>query len=577
MNRLRQRRRAGQTIVLLALVLGILMIMAALVIDVGSTHRVRTETQYVSDAGALAGIAELLNSRDVNAARTKALEVCRLNGYSVGSNGVTMIIARAFNHNAWPEEDPSKIDVADSDRYEVTIHRELPQYIANIIGIGRTGTIQGAVAAIIGSVPIDAALGSLLGLPDEANLSQFGPDAPYTFGDAYSTKRLDNGAPNPRYDPLGYIYDLAVPDDLQSSTGSAFVRVEIFDPDTINRGTHVAKQPSQLTYGADRSEPSGGGMDEIRATPPNGNADTNPAQFPTRSTQTDFTLVDRNGQVIATASYGPTGNTPFWTIRQAPASDALNNASHADPAQAQIATDLKWITPQGFEFDTRLHPRPYNMRVKTISGSSENGYMLRVGAQRASGVVYDPVTHGTTASSSIAVYARGKVPINFRTSDVSKIPIGNVPSSAKQVIVTNFDADVGSQSVKFSMSSFDSSSGQGKYPVLWPAPPSASGSNVVTDTNGSKYYTNVPGTLSPNGEFRTDTIDIPQTVAVPQTDGNGNLLLNGAGRVVVVDTRPFEGADLEISYTSGQYDTSVWECSFIGPPGGGQQRIVLIR
>ncbi|NUP99272.1 MAG: Tad domain-containing protein [Armatimonadetes bacterium] len=586
MKGFRSSRESGQTIVMLALVLGILMIIAALVIDVGSTHRVRTETQYVCDAGALAGIAELMVTQDPSLARAKAMEVIRRNGYAVGTDGITSIEAASFNHLKWPYEppaagggmNPANLDVPNSDRYIVNIHRELPQYFASIIGIRRTGTLQSAVAAILGAVPIDADLGSRVGFPDRANLAQFGPAAPYTFGDPYSTQRLDNGAPNPTYNPDGYTYDIVVPADLLASTGSSFVRLEIFDPDTINRGNHVAKQPSRMQdTNGDPTEPETGGIDEIRAPPPDGNADTNAAQFPTRSTETEFTLRDSHGQVIATARYGPTENTPFWLHREAPASNAPHVATHADPAQAQIATDIKWVTPQGFEFDTATYPGPYRVNVRTVSGSSENGYSLRISIQRPNGQAYNPATHGVTDSSALAIYGRGKVPINFSTSDVTKIPIGNVPSGAEQVVVTNFDTDVGSQSVVYTMSSFDTTTGQGEYPVLFPAPANASGANVVTDTNGNKYFTSQNGQLSPNGQFRTDSYDIPQTVAVPQTDGSGNLVFDGNGRITVMDTRDFEGGELEITYTAGAHDTSIWEVSFSGPPTPGLQQIVLIR
>jgi len=580
----RRRRESGQTIVALALVLGSLMIVCALVIDVGSTHRVRTETQYVCDAGALAGIAELVATRDPALARAKALEICRRNGYAVGQNGVTKIEALAFNHQWWPEEDPSKIDVANSDRYQVTIHRELPQYIANIIGIGRTGTQQKAVAATLGEVPIDTDFGSTVGFPDRANLSQFGPDAPYTFGDSYSTKRLDNGAPNPTYSPIGYEYDVVVPSDLQASSGSSFVRIELYDPDTINRGTHVVKQPStQRDTNGDPTEPEQGGLDEIRHPPPNGNADTSPAQFPRNSTQTEFRIYDRTGRLIVSAQYGPASNTPFWTHRQAPATDPINTAPpvSGDRARAQVAVDLRWGTPQGFEFDTSLWPGPYKIQVQTIAGSSENGYGMRLSTRRASGVAYDKAVHGVTNSSALAIYGRGKVPINFSVGDVTKIPIGNVPSGAQQVMITNFDTDVGAQTVNFSMSSYDATTGQGKYPVLFPvaAPsnPSSPPANYVRDAGNNWYSTTKPGSLSANGTWATSSFNMPDPVIVPRTDGNGNLVFNAQGRITAVDSRKFEGGDLEITYTAGSTDTSVWEVSFSGPPVQGQQHIVLIR
>lgn len=592
-----RRREGGQTIVLMALLLGILMMIVALVIDIGSLHRVRTETQYVCDAGALAGIAELLATKDPAAARARALDICARNGYVVGQNGVTSIVARAFHESAWPEEDPSKIDVANSNRYQVIIHRELPQYIANIIGIGRTGTEQEAVAAILGAVPIDISFGSTIGFPDKNNLAQFGPDAHYTFGDAYSTKRLDNGDPNPTYSEFGYEYDLYVPPNIGDS-GSTFVRLELFDPDTINRGSHVVKQPSrQVDTDGDPYEPEQGGLDEIRRPPPNGNGDTSAAEFPAHSTQTMFTIKDRTNATIAVAEYGPLRNTPFWYHRDEPATAPLTNATHSDPAQAQIMTDLHWITPQGFQFDTAAHPGPYKVFVKTTHGMSENGYSMRLSLQRsvsgtnpvpgADPAAYDPLQDSVVGGEALAIYGHGKVPINFSVTEVTRIPIGSVPKGAERVVITNFDTDVGSQSVIYTMSSLDTTTGQGDYPILFPAPPGTPATSepyprgqvgVVVDQNGNSWYTSNKGILSPNGQFRTYGFDVPPTVPVPRTDGNGNMVVDSNGRIEVVDTgREYEGGDLEITYDAGQYDTSVWEVSFSGEGTTGGQHIVLIR
>ncbi len=583
----RQSAESGQTLVLLALLLGILMIVAALVIDIGSHHRVRTETHYVCDAGALAGVAELLQNHSPTSARARALDVCKKNGYEVGKNSVTSIEAVAFNHRAWPDEDPTQIDVADSDRYRVTISRELPYFIANVIGFRRSGVTQYAVAAIMSTVPMPAGLGTTVGFPDKANLSQFGPDAPYTFGDCYSTKKLDDGSPNLRYDPNGYSYDLVIPSDLESSSGSSLVRVEIFDPDTINKGGHVAQQPSRLSSSTGNAyEPDTGGLDEIRNPPPDGNGYVSAATFPSRSTQTEFIIKDKNGVAFATASYGPTSVTPFWGHLQDPGpegSTAPAVTANADPAQTQIATDLRWVTPQGFQFDTKNHAGPYTLAVRTVSGASENGYQLRISARRPNGVPFTAATYGVTPTSALSVFAHGRVPINFSAPDVTKIPIASVPKGTTQLTITNYDTDVGSQYSKYTLEGFDATTGQGSYPVLWEytppqIPPSSSDTHApVQADNGKWYATQQPGTLSTNGTFATDTLPIPTTVIIPQTDGSGGLVYDSQGRIKVVATRPFEGADLQITYSAGAYDTSVWEVSQVSTGNPGNQTIVLIR
>lgn len=574
-------RRRGQTIVFLALALGMILAAGALVIDNGTKHRVRAQTQHAADAAALAGMAEFAATRDGTAARDKALEVLAENGYQSGQRGVVGIELWAYDADNYNATTSLPKDPLTGNRYSCKIFRELPQNIAATFGVRRTQVEGFAVAALIGAVPIDIDFETNMGFPDKANLAQFGPDAPYTFGDAYSTRMLNDGSPNPLYNPSGYRFDMFVPDDLEASTGSSFVRVEIFDADTINRGPHVVKNPSRLQdTDGDPTEPEVGGLDEIRATAAaGGDVATSPQQFSGRSTQTEWQILDADNVVVATASYGPLSNTPFWFHDEAPAAGPPRTAQafHAESWRRQIGLDLKWITPEGFEFDISNYRLPFRVMVRTVHGSSENGYSMRVSAQRPDGEKYDPMTYGTTDTAALAMYGYGRVPINFPATDVTQIPIGSVPSAASDIVITNYDTDIGSQYSKFTMTGYDATTGQGDYPVLFPAPPSATGANVVRDTSGNKYYTYLNGHLSANGQWETDHVDIPEEVVIPQTNGSGALVFNPQGRITIVDQRDFEGAELRITYSAGAHDTSVWEVSFSGDAGTGDQQILLIR
>lgn len=561
---LRRRRESGQTIILLALLMGILMVIAALVLDIGTMSQARAEEQYVCDSGALAGIAEVTYTGSATQGIVKATDIVRQCGYVQGQNGVTRILLEPYNAitNAYSE--------TTSDRFRCTIWRSLPQYFASVIGITRTSVQTTATAAVIGTVPVDVSFGATVGFPTAVNLAQFGPDAPYNFGDCYSTRRLPSGQPNPRYNPQGYEYDVVIPPDYVAATGSNRVRIEIFDANTWNIGGAVDPSAMRDTNG-DPTEPEVGAIDEIRS--PAGE-NLNGYTFSQTSTETEWKVVDALGRTVATAQYGPTGNTPYWTHRQRPGTDAISTLGAGDTAQR--AVDLKWITPQGFCFDATSWTPPYKIFCRSVSGASENGYSMRISSDRATGVAFNPAVHAVTPGGAFAIYGSGRVPINFNTDTVTGIPIGDVPSSATKVTVTNFDTDVGAQSVIFNLTSFDATQGR-TYPVLFPAPGSASGSNVVTDTAGNKYYKTVPGNLSGNGQFATSEIDVPQTVKVPAVDANGNLLLNGSGRITITNTRAYEGGDLGISYTAGVSDTSVWDVNFSSLQIPPELRIVLIR
>ena len=575
-----RERRRGQTLIALAVALGTLMTVGALVIDLGTLQRQHLEAQHVCDAAALAGMAHMYATKDPDAARARALEICARNGFGEDSDDIVNIVARGFNHVAWPDEDPTQLDRTDSDRYQVIITHEPHHSLAALVMPGKRHLQEEAVAAGLVSAPADVELGARLLFPDEANLAQIGPQGQYSFGDCYGVTHLDNGAPNPLYSEDGYLYDILLPLDLQVSSGSTLARVEIFDPDTINQGNHVAKNPFKIKdVNGNPDEPAHGAIDEIRAPPPNGNIATSPAEFPARSTQTVYDLLDGQGDTIASATYGPHQNTPFYYVTEDPHVSIPHAALHADPAQAQIATDLKWITPEGFEFDTASYTGPFSVRVKTVSGSSENGFSMRISAHRPDGVGYDKTKYGMSQTAALVMYARGKLPINFHDSSVDRIPIAAVPAEANDLMVSNFDTETSAKNAEFRVISYDQTSGQGFYPILFPVPENVNTAEIMEDLDGNKYVIEVSGNLSADSEFASTSLHIPNPVIVPRTDGAGNLLFSKDGRIEIVDKagRKFEGGTIDVSYAAGQNDTSVWETSYTGKITPDTIRIVLIR
>lgn len=588
----RRHRRAGQTLILLALLGGILLVAMALVIDNGNQKRVRAETQAVCDAAALAGLAEMASTGSALKARDKAIEYCRLNGYTLTQRGVARIEAYAYDSTT------NNVDVATSDRYHVKITRELAQHFMAGLGVPKTGATTMSVAALISAAPVDvnldldirANLGAQIGFPDKATLSQFGPSGNYELGDPFSTPSM-RGRTNPTYQPNGLRYDLHVPGDLVDFTGSSWVRVELFDPDCINdpvkstrtSPTHpVVQLETPRDTDGDTTEPETGAVDEILGPPPGTGGGNNAANFPQRSTQTEYTLLDKNLTVIAQATYGPAVNTPFYTHLEDPRTAPIPVApSHVDPARAQEAVDLKWVTPVGFEFDTLAHPGPYRLMVRTTAGSSENGYSLRLGTHRGAGEAFRSELHAVTGTSTLGIYARGKVVISFLDIASARFTVAAVPSGTKYLRISNFDTEVGAASLKFSMLGFDALTGQGIYPILFEGPESGGGPDVVEDQAGVHYYTELTGTRSPNAQWRNDRIDILQPQPIPRTDGSGNLVFDIGGRIEIVDERPFEGGDLQIQYragANGHEDTSGWQFSYYRPEFvTGEQDIILIR
>lgn len=556
--------------------LSLLMLVAALVVDVGTKSQARAQEQFACDSSCLAGMAQTYAGKSAASGVVRANATLASLGYVVGQNGILSITQ--FPHNAASQA----VDETNSDRFTTTINRKVQQYFTRVVGISTATTETTATAAVFTTVPIDASfnddigqpmdvgLTQKLGFPLSAQLSAFGPDAKYSFGDSLSTKKLDSGAPNPNYAPAGRDYDLVLPLDLKTASGSSRVRVEIFDADCVNKNDVAG--PTGLTVGSDLSEPSGGTIDEYRGPTSESYTGLTPSQY---LTQTEYKIVDANGTVIATASYGPLSNTPWWFQRQSPLTDTINTAGSGDHAQS--AVDLHWITPQGFDFDTAAYKMPFKLWVRTTSGSSENAYSLRVSTERPSGAVYDPITYGTTPTSALSIYAAGRIQINFAATGKVKMPIGTVPSTATKVNIQSFDSDM-TVSLNFSMTGFDKTSGT-TYPVLFPASTATypnGGTGTVRDSAGNSYWTQLNGSSSGNGAFLVNALAMPPNVIIPKVDANGALLLDANGRVITQSTSAFQGGDLLVNFNSTQSDTTDWTVTYQGGQPGSA-RIVLIR
>lgn len=592
---LRRRRFSGQTVVMLAVSAGVVMVTAALVIDNGTHHRVRAQTQHACDAAALAGMAELVDSKDPDLAREAVSAILAENHYVIGQDGVTAVDAYGYNSDTMSVDDPT------SDRYHVKIHRELEQRIMGLIGIKRTGTETMAVAAVISAAPMDVEVppgldigfGSRWGFPDKASVAQMGPQGSHQLGDPFSTVLLDNGDPNTLYQPDGLRYDLIIPTltPVAGDPYSTYARVELFDPDTINdpakssinNPAHVIETPELLVdTNGDKTEPEIGALDEILAAP-GGAGKTKPNNFGVRSTQTEFRLYDANDALIATVTYGPQANTPFWYHREDPATDASHAPAHADPAQAQLATDLKWVTPQGFFFDTSdpNHPGPYYVMAQTTAGSSENGFSMRASTHRATGVAFDTLTHGVADGMALGAYARGRTVINYMDIYEASFSIASVPEKTTQIKISNFDTEVAGCDLDFAVTCFDADTGLA-YPLLFDMSASNSSHGVVSDADGNQYRLSVTGTRSPNRQWRTDSVPIPDVIAVPVTDANGALVFDANGKIQIAKTlTTFPGGDVSLVYRAGnpgQGDTSGWEVGYNTSEFlVGEQQIMLIR
>jgi hypothetical protein len=320
-------------------------------------------------------------------------------------------------------------------------------------------------------IPMDITGGGQYGANGIMTLSVLGPYGYYSYGDAYSTRWYDNGAVNPYYKPEGYDFLVSVPSNYSQINGTNMMRVEVFDPDTWNNGSDDAA--TGLRIDEIRSAPTGS-----HAQPGNRRNTTLYSLYAPDSTPGDFS----DDVLVAQATYGPDVSV----------------------------TDMKWITPQGFEFNINQHGTGnYRLNIKSLDGSSENGFNLRAGP---------PVTT-FNKNNGTRVYGVGALPINFNANGVVTINLGYVPDKAAgtRMHINKFDTDVGAKTITYQC---DTISG------TW------------------------PGTLSNNGTWKEDVIDIPAN---------------------------FHGGNWTAKYTAALQDTSVWSMWFEGTLDGAPGFVRLVE
>ncbi len=375
----------GQSLVLYVISLTVILGTMALAFDLGRGFLLRARMQHAADSAALAGVRELPY---YSLAASAALDYAARNGFTDGDGS---IVVTAYPHPTI------------SNRYVVDVTASSANFLAPVIGSNFLSVSVSAVAEFNAYLPIDITGGGEYGANGVMTLSMFGPYGYYSYGDALSTRWLNDGTPNPDHKPGGYDFMIEIPDNYYSINGTTIAKVEIFDPDTWNNG-------------GDNAAP-GLRIDEIRNAP----GGSHPQPINRRNTTIyslyapDDTPNDYTDDVlIAEATYGPDVS---WT-------------------------DMKWVSPDGFEININDYGTgKYRLNIRATDGASENGFNLRAGPPDAA---FDP-DNGTK------ITAVGAIPMNFNDSGVVTINLGHVAPEAAGLVmhINKFDTDVGAKTIDY--------------------------------------------------------------------------------------------------------------------------------
>lgn len=403
----RTSRRRGMAVVWLGLTMTVFLGMAAMTVDQGFHLTRKAQSQKAADAAALAGAFQLANFRTTTEATASAQQYAGLNGYTNGGSNAGVGNANVVVTYPVPGEPANYFKVSVVRPERMFFGSAFLRLVANQNVTSRS-VGSSALALYETLAPMNINGGGTYGLNDgPATLAMFGPDAVYSFGDCYSTRRLNNGQPNPLYTGLGYDFTINFPATITQA------KVDIFDPDCYNLGNIADAAP-------------GVRIDELRTSGGGQGSSSN-------ATVTRYTLYADNG----------TPSNPSDDVR-------ISSADYGSVS----ATDMRWTSV--FTFD-RANYRNQNFRLNatTISGASENGFNIRAGASSdydgtgrdggpANGV-NNFLTNGTEVTS------QGHMPMNFNRTGSATVTLGYVPPEAasKELIVRKFDTDVGATTVVY--------------------------------------------------------------------------------------------------------------------------------
>ena len=399
----RSSRRRGIVAVYMAMALTAFLGAAALVIDVGNLYYRQTLAQRAADAAALAGAKEISVTSGTNSL-SKAREFARRNGFDSNRAGYNVI--------GTAETTPG----GSVQAYKVDILFPQPLMFATALGFRRTNVSVTATAELTTYADFNISAGGAYGVSDNiVTLSVFGPKGLYSYGDAISTERKNDGSDNPDYNANGYSFPINIPSNYRSTFGDV-VHLEIFDPDGENPDGNANAN-------------AGVRIDELRT--PSGSNGKNSSD----ATTTEYKLIWNPGSP---------GDSNYSLNND----QVVNNP--ASYQKATSSTDMKWVQDSNLQINLADSSRvngSYRLQVRSTAGSSENGFLLRAGPPHSATMTDADwsTQYGQNAAIS-KITAAGFLPMNIN-ANVNKsvvITLGTIPTVAAggELTIRKFDTDV---------------------------------------------------------------------------------------------------------------------------------------
>jgi len=443
------RSEEGQAIIILTVAMIVFIALLGLALDLGAVFVRRVQLSRAVDAAALAAVTEL---PDLDAAESVATEF--------------------FHANGFPNTDPAIIagagTLTTTNCLTVTATFTQPLFFMPVFGYDEVPIPALAVAEYKSPVEMFVSQTGESGVEGVVNLSVFGPNTWTNYGDAFTPLWSDGcTTPNPRRDELDgkYTFRILIPPGFDDDHPRLFV--EILDPDCYNAPPPTGNIEIPLVGGG-----TGTGV-------------------PQHSDRRDACLADTDDPyneywfLRMDENRAPCGNTSSYMVRSLDGSVLYNtitkytlyyldtnNARHdlatytKGGEESDADTDLEWTLPAGFnpcvDADSincsyccpdiavaENGSRSLFLEVEAIAGSSENGFDIWAGPQRALPknvnernvmLLENP---DLQSSGGVVVTAIGYLPLNVNTNTTFTVTLAYIPPEKAGVYieVANFDND----------------------------------------------------------------------------------------------------------------------------------------
>ncbi len=601
-------KERGQSIVLITFALVGLLAFAGIAIDTGFTFARSSQLQAAVDAAALAAVTEMTGGTLAERkpfADTAAGQFLNANNVPVGTtiikNGVPITTTMVST---------SRRTELGATEYSLTVTWPVEHYFLQLVGWDVNTLSKSATAAYFPLADIYASRRIETGALNTSNQSVFGQDICTDYGDAFSPHvRTWTDSSPPNGVPYSYQYRILIP----ASYPSDVLRVEIFDPDSINQAenTHHVNFTNNA-IGQDNVTYPSTGKNLSCATSQRDNCLIETAERdlvdpngspPIELEQVNpfwFVRVDENrgtgtsGVCGAPSSYTPSYNTRtlyelFYYVQNADGTIArVDLARYTGQVGDNVRdtgdhkTDMHWVSPGG----TMLYDQPANVPVDpgspgdfelSISGDLP-GILIDPGTGNK--YVYLNVTAGTGASEngyeiwagpwypsiSSNVNTRNIQVLNDPTAHAAKgttvygmgrLPMNSNYSNPVDIPLIWVGPELAGQSVFVSL--FDTDAGA-QPPITFYFDSIAEEDFSLTFGAGDPDPDGVSGRCKP-GSCNNQWVNPSYEIVIP-----GNMDNCDWNNQTQADCTPFYGGRLVARYQGGQADTYGWQINVSGLP-----------